>query len=117
MLPQAIDLGEQILQAEAELELAFREETITTTFWDRSSQEMALPALREERRRMVGSGDRSEKIRTYNFPQNRVTDHRIHLTLHQLPSVMEGELDSVIDPVVAHFQAERMEQEALATTH
>lgn len=79
--------------------------------------EKAHSALSEERRRMVGSGDRSEKIRTYNFPQNRVTDHRIHLTLHQLPNVMEGDLDAVIDPVVAHFQAEKMEQEALATTH
>jgi peptide chain release factor 1 len=61
---------------------------------------------------MVGSGDRSEKIRTYNFPQNRITDHRIGLTLHQLPAVLEGGLNPVIDPLVSHFQAERMQQEA-----
>ncbi len=68
----------------------------------------AEEALTEERRRMVGSGDRSEKIRTYNFPQNRVTDHRIGLTVHQLPTVLEGDLDPLIDPLVAHFQAEKL---------
>ncbi len=57
---------------------------------------------------MVGSGDRSEKIRTYNFPQNRVTDHRIGLTLHQLPAILEGDLDPLIEPLSAHFEAERM---------
>jgi peptide chain release factor 1 len=65
-----------------------------------------------ERKKMVGSGDRSEKIRTYNFPQNRVTDHRIGLTVHQLPSVLEGALDPLVEPLTSHFQAERMEQEA-----
>jgi peptide chain release factor 1 len=64
------------------------------------------------RRKMVGSGDRSEKIRTYNFPQNRVTDHRIGLTLHKLPIILEGDLDSLIDPLSAHFQAELMKQTA-----
>jgi peptide chain release factor 1 len=64
--------------------------------------------LTAERRKMVGSGDRSEKIRTYNFPQNRITDHRIGLTLHQLPSILEGDLDPLVDPLVAHFQAERL---------
>ncbi len=68
----------------------------------------AEEALTEERRRMVGSGDRSEKIRTYNFPQNRVTDHRIGLTVHQLPDVLEGTLDPLIDPLVTHFQAEKL---------
>ncbi len=63
-----------------------------------------------ERRIMVGTGDRSEKIRTYNFPQNRVTDHRIGLTLHQLDLVMEGRLDPVIDALTTHFQAERLKQ-------
>ncbi len=61
-----------------------------------------------ERRKMVGSGDRSEKIRTYNFPQNRITDHRIGLTMHQLPAVLEGHLDPLIEPLAAHFQAEQM---------
>jgi peptide chain release factor 1 len=62
----------------------------------------------EERRRMVGSGDRSEKIRTYNFPQNRVTDHRIGLSVHQLDAVMQGRLDPLLLPVEQHFQAEQL---------
>ncbi|MFP3940309.1 MAG: peptide chain release factor 1 [Thermoanaerobaculia bacterium] len=69
-------------------------------------------AVSEERRRMVGSGDRSEKIRTYNFPQSRVTDHRIGLTVHQLQSVLEGDLDPLIEPLATHFQAEKLEAEA-----
>jgi peptide chain release factor 1 len=71
-------------------------------------REKAESELSRERRRMVGSGDRSEKIRTYNFPQNRLTDHRIGLTLHQLPVILEGNLDPVIEPLVAHYQAERL---------
>ena len=69
---------------------------------------------RDERRTMVGSGERSEKIRTYNFPQNRLTDHRIGLTLHKLDRVMEGDLEEVISAVNAWYQAERLrgEQEA-----
>jgi peptide chain release factor 1 len=61
-----------------------------------------------ERRSMVGSGDRSEKIRTYNFPQNRVTDHRIGLTLHQLDRIMEGDLEPIIDALTAFFQTEKL---------
>src|SRR5579863_6431013 len=57
-----------------------------------------------ERRGMVGSGDRSEKIRTYNFPQNRVTDHRIGLTLHQLNLVIEGKLDPIVDALTTYYQ-------------
>ncbi len=64
--------------------------------------------LARERKQMVGSGDRSEKIRTYNFPQNRVTDHRIGLTLHQLDLVMEGRLQPIVDALVAHDQAEKL---------
>ena len=60
----------------------------------------------EQRRKMVGSGDRSEKIRTYNFPQSRVTDHRIGLTVHQLSNVLEGDLDALIDPLAKHFLTE-----------
>lgn len=69
---------------------------------------------RDERRTMVGSGERSEKIRTYNFPQNRLTDHRIGLTLHKLDRVIEGDLEEVISAVNAWYQAERLrgEQEA-----
>ncbi|HTS77584.1 MAG TPA: peptide chain release factor 1 [Bryobacteraceae bacterium] len=64
-----------------------------------------------ERRTMVGSGDRSEKIRTYNFPQNRVTDHRIGLTLHQLDQVMDGKLDAIVDALTAHDQMKKLKQE------
>jgi len=73
-------------------------------------REKAESAISEERRRMVGSGDRSEKIRTYNFPQSRVTDHRIGVSLHQLPTVMEGDLDALIEPLMSHFQAQKMEE-------
>jgi peptide chain release factor 1 len=69
-------------------------------------------AIGAERKSMVGSGDRSEKIRTYNFPQNRLTDHRIGLTLHQLDIIMEGKLDSVFEAVTTHFQAEKLKQVA-----
>jgi len=69
-------------------------------------------ALAKERKSMVGSGDRSEKIRTYNFPQNRLTDHRIGLTVHQLPEIMDGKLQPVIDALVTHFQAERLKGES-----
>jgi peptide chain release factor 1 len=69
-------------------------------------------ALAKERKQMVGSGDRSEKIRTYNFPQNRVTDHRIGLTLHQLTEVMDGKLQPFVDGLVSHFQAEKLKEEA-----
>src|SRR5437016_2091986 len=68
-------------------------------------------ALAKERKTMVGSGDRSEKIRTYNFPQNRVSDHRIGLTLHQLTEVMDGKLQPVIDALVTHYQGERLKGE------
>ena len=62
----------------------------------------------EERRLLVGSGDRSERIRTYNFPQGRVTDHRINLTLYRLDEIMAGALDQVIDPLIAEDQAEQL---------
>ena len=68
-------------------------------------------ALGAERRSMVGTGDRSEKIRTYNFPQNRVTDHRIGLTLHQLDMVMEGRLDPIFDALTTFYQAEKLKEE------
>ncbi len=76
-------------------------------------QQKQQEALAKERRSMVGSGDRSEKIRTYNFPQNRVTDHRIGLTLHQLGEVMDGKLQPLLDGLTAHYQAERMKQEVV----
>src|SRR5256712_1997366 len=71
-------------------------------------------AVASERRSMVGSGDRSEKIRTYNFKENRVTDHRIGLTIHQLDLVMEGALDDIIQALVTHEQAEKLKSELVA---
>ncbi len=63
------------------------------------------------RRSQVGTGERSEKIRTYNFPQDRVTDHRIGLTLHNLPKIMEGELDPLIDTLTTEEQARQLQAE------
>lgn len=64
--------------------------------------------ISEERKNMVGSGDRSERIRTYNFPQGRVTDHRIGLTLYKLEAVLQGQLDMILDPLITHFQTEAL---------
>ncbi|MDX2031583.1 MAG: peptide chain release factor 1 [Blastocatellia bacterium] len=75
---------------------------------ERQKQADAISAVR---RGQVGTGDRSEKSRTYNFKENRVTDHRIGLTLHQLDLIMEGQLDELIDAVVTHFQAEKLKEE------
>ena len=77
-------------------------------------QEKQQAAIVAERRGQIKTGDRSEKIRTYNFPQNRVTDHRIGLTLHQLTEVMDGKLAPLVDALVSHYEAERLQQE-LAT--
>ena len=74
---------------------------------ERQKREAELSATRKG---MIGSGDRSEKIRTYNFPQDRVTDHRIGLTVHNLPDVMNGNIDVVIEPLIAHFQAEKLRE-------
>src|SRR5678810_303879 len=71
-------------------------------------------AQASERKSMVGSGDRSEKIRTYNFKENRVTDHRIGMTVHQLDLVMEGQLDEFIDRLRTHYQTEKLNAEAVA---
>ena len=61
-----------------------------------------------ERKSQIGTGERNERIRTYNFPQNRVTDHRIELTLHSLPTFIEGEIDEVIDPLIQHDLEEKL---------
>jgi peptide chain release factor 1 len=76
--------------------------------------EKQLAQIGAERKSMVGTGDRSEKIRTYNFPQNRITDHRIGLTLHQLDLTMEGRLQPVIDALTSYYQAERLRGEGEA---
>ena len=77
-------------------------------------QQKQADALRDERRGMVKSGDRSEKIRTYNFPQNRLTDHRIGLTLYQLDRVMTGDVAELTDALVAWYQAAELERQATA---
>lgn len=74
-------------------------------------QEKQHAQIAAERRGQIKTGDRSEKIRTYNFPQNRVTDHRINFTLHQLDQVMEGKLAPLVDALVTHFEAERLKGE------
>jgi peptide chain release factor 1 len=66
------------------------------------------------RRALVGSGDRSEKIRTYNFPQNRITDHRIGVSFHRLGAVLGGALDDVLDPLIAFNQAEALKAQKIA---
>ena len=63
-----------------------------------------------ERKSQVGSGDRSEKIRTYNFKDNRVSDHRIGLTLYQLDTFMEGYIDEIVDSLISYFQAEKLKE-------
>ncbi len=76
-------------------------------------QEKQHQLIAAERRGQIKTGDRSEKIRTYNFPQNRVSDHRIGLTLHQLTEVMDGKLGPLVDALVAHFESERLKQELI----
>lgn len=78
-----------------------------------AEQERAAKEHSDERRSMVGTGDRSERIRTYNFPQERVTDHRIGLTLHQLSEVMEGKIGEVIDALQAHHQMEALKSQGI----
>ncbi len=84
-----------------------------------------LLALEEEKHRkdasdarlaQIGTGDRSERIRTYNFPQSRITDHRIGLTIHQIVDVMEGKMEILIEPLIAHFQAEALKQQSTVGT-
>ncbi len=79
-----------------------------------AERERQAAAESAQRKSMVGSGDRSEKIRTYNFPQDRVTDHRIGLTKHNLPAIMDGNLDDIIDALRAYDQAELLKAQALA---
>ena len=73
------------------------------------AQEEQAAAIAADRKSQVGTGERSERIRTYNFPQARVSDHRIGLTLHKLPAVLEGDLDELIEALTAADRAERLE--------
>lgn len=75
---------------------------------EREKQQGSIAA---ERKKMVGSGDRSEKIRTYNFPQSRVTDHRIGLTSHRLQEILDGRLDELIEPLISYYRAEKLREE------
>jgi peptide chain release factor 1 len=72
---------------------------------ERSERQRAEAA---QRKSLIGSGDRSERIRTYNFPQGRVTDHRINLTLYKIDAIMDGELDEIVAALAQEFQAEQL---------
>ena len=72
------------------------------------AQDSAAQAHSDERRNLVGSGDRSERIRTYNFPQGRVTDHRINLTLYKLDEFMQGDVNTVVEPLLQEYQADQL---------
>ena len=73
------------------------------------AQEAAQATAQAEKRKLlVGSGDRSERIRTYNFPQGRVTDHRINLTLYKLDEILAGQLDEVVEPLQSEYQADKL---------
>ena len=76
-----------------------------------AEQEKQQRVRAETRKLQIGSGDRSERIRTYNFPQGRVTDHRIELTVYRLPEIMNGKLDELIDPLTQEYQAEQLAEE------
>jgi peptide chain release factor 1 len=82
---------------------------LRSRLYDMALQEQQK-SIAENRRSQVGSGDRSEKIRTYNFPQNRVTDHRIGLTIYNLSDFMDGNIAPVLDALFTHFQAERLKE-------
>ena len=73
-----------------------------------AEREKARNEQAQTRKSLVGSGDRSERIRTYNFPQGRITDHRINLTLYKLDEFIAGEIDQVIDPLINEYQAEQL---------
>jgi peptide chain release factor 1 len=76
-----------------------------------AEEQKAMKSASDARLAQIGTGDRSERLRTYNFPQSRITDHRIGLTIHQLPQVMSGEFEYLIDPLIAHFQAEELKRQ------
>ena len=73
-----------------------------------AAQDESKKAYDENRKAQVGTGDRSERIRTYNYPQGRITDHRINLTLYNLDQAMDGHIDEIVDGLIQHFQTEAM---------
>ena len=76
---------------------------------ERAQDEQAA-AIAADRRSQVGTGERSERIRTYNFPQGRVSDHRINLTLYRLPAILEGDLDEIVDALAAEEQRKKLQE-------
>ena len=84
---------------------------LRTRLYDMMEQERNA-SIASDRKSQVGTGDRSERIRTYNFPQGRVTDHRIGLTLHRLEQIMNGDLDEVIDALITTDQSEKLKAQA-----
>jgi len=74
------------------------------------AQEEQAAAIAADRRSQVGTGERSERIRTYNFPQGRVSDHRINLTLYRLPAILEGDLDEIVDALAAEEQRKKLQE-------
>jgi peptide chain release factor 1 len=77
---------------------------------ERSKQEAEMTSMR---RSQVGTGERAEKVRTYNFPQDRITDHRIGLTLHNLPKIMTGDLDALVDALATEEQARQLQEQVV----
>jgi peptide chain release factor 1 len=80
--------------------------SLLATKLKQAQEDAAHKSLSDERRSLVGSGDRSERIRTYNYPQGRVTDHRINLTLYSLDAIMQGDLNPVVQPLAHEYQAD-----------
>ena len=107
-----IPTGEVVSQQDEKSQIKNRQKAmkvLRTRLYEKELQKQQ-DAIAKERRGQVGTGERSEKIRTYNFPQNRITDHRINFTTHQLTDVMNGDLAELIDRVVSHYQAEKLKE-------
>ena len=108
-IPVAVQMVSEKTQAQLKnKEQALR--VLRARILERAEEEQAA-ATAADRRHQVGSGDRSQRIRTYNFPQGRVTDHRVGLTLHKLSAVLDGELDELLDALITADQAERLRQQ------
>jgi peptide chain release factor 1 len=99
---------------EAKSQLANRERAFKILYakLKQLEEDKARQQASDTRLEQIGTGDRSERIRTYNFPQTRITDHRIGLTIHQLPGVMSGAMELLIDPLIAHYQAEALKNQS-----
>ena len=109
-----IPSGIVVFCQEGKSQLTNKEKAFQVLFSKLQQQEddKARQEASDARLEQIGTGDRSERIRTYNFPQTRITDHRIGLTIHQLDEVMNGKFESLIDPLMAHFQAEALKKQS-----